>query len=100
MTIQDLNVVGKSIQRRDGMGHVTGTTTYVDDIKFRDMLHLKMVRSPVPHARILDVDFSEAEKVPGFVQNHEHTEDKKESENAHHNELPPHTPRVRCVVVI
>ena len=32
------------------------------------MLHLKMVRSPVPHARIKGVDFSEAEKVPGFVR--------------------------------
>ena len=68
MTNQDLHVVGKSIKRRDGQGHVTGETTYVDDIKFRDMLHLKMVRSPVPHARIKGIDFSEAEKVPGFVR--------------------------------
>ena len=48
MTTQELNVVGQSIQRRDGQGHVTGKTIYVDDIKFRDMLHLKMVRSPYP----------------------------------------------------
>ena len=47
MTDQKLNVIGQSIQRRDGQGHVTGKTVYVDDIKFRDMLHLKMVRSPV-----------------------------------------------------
>jgi CO/xanthine dehydrogenase Mo-binding subunit len=32
------------------------------------MLHLKMVRSPVPHARIRAIDFSEAEKVPGYVR--------------------------------
>jgi CO/xanthine dehydrogenase Mo-binding subunit len=32
------------------------------------MLYLKMVRSPVPHADILNLDFSEAEKVPGFVR--------------------------------
>ena len=50
------------------MGHVTGQTVYVDDINFPDMLHLKMVRSPVPHARIKGVDFSEAETVPGFVR--------------------------------
>ncbi len=55
-------------QRRDGLGHVTGKTVYVDDVKFRDMLHLKMVRSPVPHAQIKGIDFSEAEKVPGFVR--------------------------------
>jgi CO/xanthine dehydrogenase Mo-binding subunit len=68
MTEQTLNVVGQSIPRRDGLGHVTGKTIYVNDIKFPDMLHLKMVRSPVPHARIKGIDFSEAENVPGFVR--------------------------------
>lgn len=68
MTISDLKVVGQSVQRRDGLGHVTGKTIYIDDIKFPDMLHLKMVRSPVPHARIKGIDFSDAEKVPGFVR--------------------------------
>src|SRR5512147_3188291 len=68
MTDQNLNVVGQSIPRRDGLGHVTGRTIYANDIKFPDMLHLKMVRSPVPHARIKSVDLSEAEKVPGFVR--------------------------------
>jgi len=68
MNADKLNAVGQSIQRRDGLGHVTGTTTYIDDIKFRDMLHLKMVRSPFPHAKIKGIDFSEAEKVPGFVR--------------------------------
>jgi CO/xanthine dehydrogenase Mo-binding subunit len=68
MTEKILNVVGKSVPRRDGMGHVTGKTVYVDDIHFPDMLHLKMVRSPVPHAIIKGIDFSEAEKVPGFVR--------------------------------
>jgi CO/xanthine dehydrogenase Mo-binding subunit len=65
---QRLNVVGQSVYRRDGIGHVTGKTIFVDDITFPDMLHLKMVRSPVHHARIKAVDFSEAEKVPGFVR--------------------------------
>ena len=68
MSEQSLNVVGKSVARRDGMGHVTGKTIFVNDISFPDMLYLKMVRSPVPHANILNVDFSEAEKVPGFVR--------------------------------
>ena len=68
MSEQSLNVVGKSVARRDGMGHVTGKTVFVNDISFPDMLYLKMVRSPVPHANILGVDFSEAEKVPGFVR--------------------------------
>jgi CO/xanthine dehydrogenase Mo-binding subunit len=65
---ESLHVVGQSVLRRDGLGHVTGKTVYMDDIKFRDMLHLKMVRSPSHHARIRGIDFSEAEKVPGFVR--------------------------------
>lgn len=68
MTETNLNVVGKSVLRRDGMGHVTGKTVYIDDLRFPDMLHLKMVRSPVPHALIKGMDFSEAEKVPGFIR--------------------------------
>ena len=63
-----LNVVGQSVRRRDGIGHVTGKTVYVDDITFPDMLYLRMVRSPVHHARIKGVDFSAAERVPGFVR--------------------------------
>ena len=68
MATETLNVVGQSVPRRDGMGHVTGKTVYVDDIHFPGMLHLKMVRSPVPHARIKGIDFSQAEQVPGFVR--------------------------------
>jgi CO/xanthine dehydrogenase Mo-binding subunit len=68
MTEKALNVVGQSVPRRDGLGHVTGKTLYIDDINFPDMLYLKMVRSPVPHARIKGIDFSEAEKVPGYVR--------------------------------
>lgn len=68
MAKEELKVVGKSVMRRDGLGHVTGKTIYVDDIKFPDMLHLKIVRSPVPHAKVNQVDFSRAEKVTGFVR--------------------------------
>jgi CO/xanthine dehydrogenase Mo-binding subunit len=70
MTIPEetLNVVGQSVPRRDGLGHVKGQTIYVDDINIPGTLHLKMVRSPVHHGKIKHIDFSEAEKVPGFVR--------------------------------
>ena len=57
--------VGVSGKRSDIDGHVTGRTQYYADRTFPGMLHLKMVRSPHHHARILSVDTSEAEKVPG-----------------------------------
>jgi CO/xanthine dehydrogenase Mo-binding subunit len=63
-----LNVVGESVGRSDGVGHVTGRTQYFGDRTFPGMLHLKMVRSPVHHARIKGIDLSDAERVPGFVR--------------------------------
>ena len=64
---QPFHVIGRGVERRDGMGHVTGTTEYVDDVRYPGMLHLKVVRNPLVHARIKGIDLSEAEKVPGFV---------------------------------
>jgi CO/xanthine dehydrogenase Mo-binding subunit len=63
-----LNVVGKSVARSDGVGHVTGTTRFTTDHSFPGMFHLKVVRSPAHHARIRGVDLTEAERVPGFVR--------------------------------
>ena len=63
-----LNVVGRSVPRSDGIGHVTGRTQFTTDHSFPGMLHLKIVRSPVHHARIRGIDLSEAERVPGFVR--------------------------------
>lgn len=63
-----LNVVGRSLPRSDGIGHVTGRTQFTTDHVFPGMLHLKIVRSPVHHARIRGVDLSVAERVPGFVR--------------------------------
>ena len=63
-----LNVVGQSVRRSDGVGHVTGRTQYTTDHSFPGMLHLKMVRSPLHHARIKGIDLSDAERVPGFVR--------------------------------
>lgn len=63
-----LNVVGQSVVRSDGLGHVTGRTQYSADHSFPGMLHLKMVRSPLHHARIEGIDLSDAESVPGFVR--------------------------------
>jgi CO/xanthine dehydrogenase Mo-binding subunit len=61
----NLNEVGKGTQRQDMLGHVTGTTTYFDDHKVAGLLHLKVLRSPHPHARIRHIDVSGAERMPG-----------------------------------
>src|SRR5437016_8424753 len=63
-----LHEIGQPRPRLDSPGHVTGKTAYFADNTFPGMLHLKMVRSPHHHARIRSIDFSEAEKTPGFVR--------------------------------
>lgn len=60
-----VNPVGKSVPRIDGKGIVTGQTKYAFDVSFPNMLIGKMIRSPHPHARILRIDTSKAEKFPG-----------------------------------
>ena len=64
---QELHVVGHSVPRRDGLGHVKGSTIFYEDRQINGLLYMKMVRSPVPHGKINGIDFSEAEKVRGFV---------------------------------
>lgn len=51
--------------RIDAEDKVTGHGQYVGDIMFPDMLTGKMVRSPYASARIVSIDTSEAEKLPG-----------------------------------
>jgi CO/xanthine dehydrogenase Mo-binding subunit len=65
---EQLNVVGQSVVRNDGVGAVTGRTQFTADRVIPGMLHLKVVRSPVHHARIRGVDLSQARQVPGFVR--------------------------------
>jgi len=57
--------VGKSVPRIDGMGMVTGQTKYAFDVSFPNMLIGKMIRSPHPHAKIVSIDTSKAEALPG-----------------------------------
>ncbi len=57
--------VGKSVPRVDGVEKVTGRAIYSVDFSLPGMLYGAVLRSPWPHARILDVDLSEAQKVSG-----------------------------------
>ncbi len=59
--------VGTSPWRVDGIGLVTGTAQFTDDIFLKNMLHAKILGSPHAHARILAIDTSAAEKLPGVA---------------------------------
>ncbi len=58
-------IIGERLRKVDGVGRVTGAAVYADDIALPGMLHGKILRSPHAHARILSVDVTEAESLPG-----------------------------------
>jgi CO/xanthine dehydrogenase Mo-binding subunit len=59
-------VVGTSVTRTDALEKVTGAAKYADDLKYGPgLLYAKLLRSPHPHAKILKIDASKAEALPG-----------------------------------
>ena len=58
-------VLGKRVTRVDALEKVTGAAQYGGDVHLPGMLHGKFVRSAHPHAKILNIDTSAAEKLPG-----------------------------------
>jgi CO/xanthine dehydrogenase Mo-binding subunit len=65
MTTQ--TAIGKSLPRVDARGKVTGETLYSGDLSMKDMLHLKILFTDRPHARIKSIQTGKAEAVPGVV---------------------------------
>ncbi|MDO8690922.1 MAG: molybdopterin-dependent oxidoreductase, partial [Dehalococcoidia bacterium] len=59
------SVVGQSVPRLDGMDKITGATRYGIDYTLPGMLHAKVLRSEHAHARIVNIDTSQAEALPG-----------------------------------
>jgi len=58
-------MIGSRIPRIDGPIKATGEAKYTTDIYLPDMLVAKILRSPLPHAKILNIDISKAKKIPG-----------------------------------
>ncbi|MBI2016354.1 MAG: molybdopterin-dependent oxidoreductase, partial [Candidatus Rokubacteria bacterium] len=60
-----LRVVGSPVRKVDGLSKCAGETKFADDIVLPRMLFCKLLRAPVPHARIVRADASKAAKMPG-----------------------------------
>ncbi len=58
-------IVGTSYRKVDGMMKVTGQTRFADDLVLPRMLTAKILRSDVAYARIVSIDTSAAEALPG-----------------------------------
>ena len=60
-------VIGFPRRRVDGRAMTTGQTKYADDVSLPRMVFAKLLRSPVPHARIASVDTARATAHPGVL---------------------------------
>jgi putative selenate reductase molybdopterin-binding subunit len=64
---KDFATVGKSCRKVDGIALVTGKPEFVADLQLQDTLHVRILGSPHAHARIVSIDVSEAERMPGIA---------------------------------
>ena len=61
----ELTYIGKPTQRYDGPEKAMGKGKYTADVHLPGMLYARMVDATIPHGRIVSIDTSEAEKLPG-----------------------------------
>lgn len=61
----DLAVIGKPFSRLEGREKVTGRARYTYDVRLPRQLYARVLRSSHPHARIVRIDSSKAEALPG-----------------------------------
>src|SRR5213083_885438 len=60
-----MKIIGAPRRRVDGRAKVTGQTRFADDLMLPRMVHCKLLRSTIPHARVVRVDVSRALAHPG-----------------------------------
>lgn len=64
---RDFDVIGKGVSRLEAYEKVTGRAQYTSDVRLPRQVYAKVLRSPYPHARIVSIDSSDAEAMPGVV---------------------------------
>ncbi|RLC04673.1 MAG: xanthine dehydrogenase family protein molybdopterin-binding subunit [Deltaproteobacteria bacterium] len=64
-TTQDFSTIGKRVPKLDAVDKATGRAQYIQDVKLPGMLYGKILYSKYPHARIVKIDVSRAEKLSG-----------------------------------
>lgn len=60
-------VAGAPVQRVEDERLLTGSGQFLDDRQFPDLSYAAVVRSPHPHARIINVDIAAAQAMPGVL---------------------------------
>jgi len=65
MKIERESLIGKSFPKLDAAERATGRAIYIQDLTLPRMLHAAILRSDRVHARIVSIDTSRAENLPG-----------------------------------
>lgn len=59
------SLIGKAVPRVEALSTATGEIIYVIDLELPGMMVGRVLRSPRPHARIVRIDTSRAERLRG-----------------------------------
>jgi CO/xanthine dehydrogenase Mo-binding subunit len=65
--VTERKYVGRPADAVDGLDKLRGKAKFVGDYQLPGMLHARVLRSPVPHARIVRLDVTPALEVPGVM---------------------------------
>jgi nicotinate dehydrogenase subunit B len=66
--VQDLKIVGQSLQRYDIPAKVDGSLKWAVDVKLPGMVHARNVKPPVAGAKLIGIDESSVRGIPGFIK--------------------------------
>ena len=62
---KDFRIIGKKVERVDAVERLTGEAKFTADVYLPGMLYVKILRSPHPHAKVVKIDISRAQALPG-----------------------------------
>ncbi|MFQ6610914.1 MAG: aldehyde oxidase, partial [Fidelibacterota bacterium] len=62
-----MKVIGKPTNRLDGKALAKGKAVFADDIRIKNLLHIKLLYSTIPHGRITKINLDDAYSIPGVV---------------------------------
>ncbi len=68
----EFRVMNRSYLRRDSFEKVTGKAKYTGDVQLPDMVYAKILRPPAHNSKLIEVDFTDAEKIEGVTIIKEH----------------------------
>jgi CO/xanthine dehydrogenase Mo-binding subunit len=62
-----MSYIGQSVRRVEDRPLLTGSARFAADISFPNQLHMRVVRSPIAHGRLRDVEIGVALAMPGVL---------------------------------